>query len=154
MGCLLGGRIAGPARASSITNYSDPSIRSPIGIAVGSDGAVRLTDSLGMDTIGQISNTGTVTTPTPPSMAEPGDIVAGPKGTPDPRGGPEESAWTSATILASTERLRTRRVSLPLSRTTSTLPSTVARPGGSSFGPADPGSSSPGVAPAGATMGK
>ena len=69
--CADGGHVAAcrpdhdPPRASNITNYSDPSIRSPIGIAVGSDRAVCFTDSLWHDTIGRISNTGIVRTLSP-----------------------------------------------------------------------------------------
>jgi hypothetical protein len=52
------------------------------------------------------------------------------------------------------QKSQTKPAALPDPRRPSNLPSTLAPPGGFSFGPANPGSSSPGVASGGATIRK
>ena len=63
----------------SITNYTDPSISGPVGIAVGPDGALWFTN-YNNDSIGRITTAGVVTNYTAAGIDAPLAIVAGPDG--------------------------------------------------------------------------
>ena len=63
----------------TVTNYADPSISEPIGIAAGPDGALWFTN-IGNNSIGRITTAGTVTNHTATYSAYPEDITAGPDG--------------------------------------------------------------------------
>jgi virginiamycin B lyase len=74
---------ATPAAASGagkVTNYTDPSIHDPYGIAAGPDGALWFTNNHDNKSIGRISTAGKVTHYTDPSISDPKGIVAGPDG--------------------------------------------------------------------------
>ena len=62
-----------------VSNYTDPSISGPSGIAAGPDGALWFTN-YGNNSIGRITTAGLVTNYTDPSIADPFGITAGPDG--------------------------------------------------------------------------
>jgi virginiamycin B lyase len=84
--CLVGVpalAIEAPARAASpdtgVTNFTDPSISQPEGIAWGSDGALWFTN-YGNNSIGRISTAGVVTNYVSTAIDQPFDITAGADG--------------------------------------------------------------------------
>ena len=64
-----------PGTFSPITSYSDSTIRSPIDITVGPDGALWFTNA-GNDSIGRITTNGVISNFTDPSIASPDGITA------------------------------------------------------------------------------
>jgi len=79
------GSIGRITTAGVVTNYRDPSIAYPIGIAAGPDGALWFTNTGGdaagdKGSIGRITTTGTVTNYTDPTINYPAAITAGPDG--------------------------------------------------------------------------
>jgi streptogramin lyase len=74
--------LARPASAQGgviVTNYTDPSIDSPVAITVGPDGSLWFTN-LSTNSIGRITTSGVVTNFTDPSIKAPWDIAAGSDG--------------------------------------------------------------------------
>jgi len=68
-----------PGTPIPITSYADASIKSPIDIAAGPDGALWFTNA-GNDSIGRITTSGAVTNYTDSSIASPDGITSGPDG--------------------------------------------------------------------------
>ena len=68
-----------PGALIPVTSYADPSIKSPIDITAGPDGALWFTNA-GNDSIGRITTAGAVTNFTDPSIASPNGITVGPDG--------------------------------------------------------------------------
>ncbi len=68
-----------PGTPIAITSYADATIKTPIDITAGPDGALWFTNA-GNDSIGRITTDGTVTNYTDPSIAGPDGITVGPDG--------------------------------------------------------------------------
>ena len=74
--------VVSPASAKSggvVAIYPEPSVKGPVGIVAGPDGALWFTTAAN-DSIGRITTAGTITSYTDPTISDPCGITVGPDG--------------------------------------------------------------------------